>query len=86
MKFPPLLLPARVLALGALLIGTNACSVSEQVKDSPSGKSASSEARENKAYDLVDYRLNFMDEARLGGQDILFVRQADDLKIGRAHV
>ena len=79
MKSSYLLFPARALALGVLMVATNACSVSEQVKDSPSGKSASSEALENKAYELVQFRLNFMDEARLGGQDILFVRQADDL-------
>ena len=79
MKSSYLLFPARALALGILMVATNACSVSEQVKDSPSGKSASSEALENKAYELVQFRLNFMDEARLGGQDILFVRQADDL-------
>ena len=76
---PTLLFPVRALALGTLLLATTQCSVSEQVKDSPSGKAASSEARENQAYELVQYRLNFMDEARLGGQDILFVRGADDL-------
>ena len=79
MKISSLLLSVRVLAFGTLLIVTNACSVSEQVKESPSGKAASSEARENQAYELVQYRLNFMDEARLGGQDILFVRQSTDL-------
>ena len=79
MKLSSPLITARRLALGALLFSTASCSVSEQVKDSPSGKSASSEALENKAYELVQFRLNFMDEARLGGQDILFVRQAADL-------
>ena len=79
MKLSSPLITVRRLALGALLFSTASCSVSEQVKDSPSGKSASSEALENKAYELVQFRLNFMDEARLGGQDILFVRQADDL-------
>ncbi len=73
--------PARILALGALLIGTTQCSVSEQVKESPSSKKSnlSVEAQENQAYDRIQYRLNFMDEAQLGGQDILFVRQASDL-------
>jgi hypothetical protein len=28
----------------------------------------------------MQYRLNFVDEAKLGGQDILFVRQASDLE------
>ena len=79
MKISSLLSSVRVLAFGTLLIVTNACSVSEQVKESPSGKAASSEARENQAYELVQYRLNFMDEARLGGQDILFMRQSTDL-------
>ncbi len=74
-----LLLPARTLALGALLLAANACSVSEQVKDKPSGKNASAEALENEAYALMQYRLNFIDEAKLGGQDILFVRQASDI-------
>jgi hypothetical protein len=53
--------------------------VSEQVKDSPSDKTVTAEARENQAYGQMQYRLNFMDEAKLGGQDILFVRQANDL-------
>lgn len=79
MKISPLLSSARALALGTLLLAANACSVSEQVKESPSGKAASVEVRENQAYELVQFRLNFMDEARLGGQDILFVRGADDL-------
>ena len=34
---------------------------------------------ENEAYTLMQYRLNFVDEAKLGGQDILFVRQATDI-------
>lgn len=79
MKRSPLLLPARALALGALLVAATACSVSEQVKDKPTGKNASAEAIENEAYTLMQYRLNFVDEAKLGGQDILFVRQAADL-------
>ena len=79
MKVPTSSFSARLLALGALFIFTASCSVSEQVKDSPSGKSAPNEARENQAYGQILYRLNFMDEARLGGQDILFVRQAEDL-------
>lgn len=70
--------PLNALALGTLLIAVDSCSVSEKVKDSPSGKSVSAEMRENKAYTQMQYRLNFVDEARLGGQDILFVRQADD--------
>lgn len=73
--------PARILALSTLLFAINACSVSDQVKESPSSKTGSNslEQRENQAYGQVQYRLNFMDEARLGGQDILFVRQAADL-------
>ncbi|WP_035567116.1 hypothetical protein [Hymenobacter sp. IS2118] len=73
--------PAHILALGALLVGTTQCSLSEQVKESPSSKKSnlSVEAQENQAYDKIQYRLNFMDEAELGGQDILFVRQASDL-------
>ncbi|GAB3726861.1 hypothetical protein GCM10027594_08690 [Hymenobacter agri] len=80
MKVSSLRFPARALALGALLIAANACSVSEQVKDKPSGKNVSTEALENEAYSLMQYRLNFVDEAKLGGQDILFVRQASDLE------
>ena len=68
----------RNIALGTLLLASTQCSVSEKVKDSPSGKAASEEVRENRAYSQMQYRLNFVDEARLGGQDILFVRQADD--------
>jgi hypothetical protein len=80
MKFPVLQSSARALAFGALLFAVSECSVSEQVKDSPSGKTAgATEARENQAYSLVQYRLNFIDEAKLGGQDILFVRQPSDL-------
>ena len=79
MNVSSLLSPARALALGALLVATTQCSVSEQVKDKPSGKSASAEALENEAYTLMQYRLNFVDEAKLGGQDILFVRQASDI-------
>ena len=79
MKISSLLFPARALALGAMLIAVDSCSVSEQVKDKPSGKSASAEALENESYTLMQYRLNFVDEAKLGGQDILFVRQASDL-------
>lgn len=79
MKSTSLLFPARALALSALLITANACSVSEQVKDSPSSGSDANEARENQAYGQVQYRLNFVDEARLGGQDIMFVRQPTDL-------
>lgn len=80
MKVSSLLFPARALALGALLVAANACSVSEQVKDKPSGKNVSAEALENEAYTLMQYRLNFVDEAKLGGQDILFVRQASDIE------
>ncbi|MDB5236877.1 MAG: hypothetical protein JWR44_3870 [Hymenobacter sp.] len=82
MNASSLLLPARALALGTLLIATTQCSVSEQVKDSPSnlpGTASTSEARENRAFSQMQYRLNFVDEARLGGQDILFVRNAADL-------
>ncbi|WP_210521469.1 hypothetical protein [Hymenobacter terricola] len=79
MKNSSSLFPARALALGALLLATNACSVSEQVKDKPSGKNASTEALENESYTLMQYRLNFVDEAKLDGQDILFVRQAADI-------
>lgn len=69
----------QALALGSLLMAGSACSVSEQVKDKPAGKNASAEALENEAYTLMQYRLNFVDEAKLGGQDILFVRQASDI-------
>ena len=79
MKSSSLLFSVRALALGTLLITANACSVSEQVKDKPSGKAVTAESLENEAYGLVQYRLNFLDEAKLGGQDILFVRQASDL-------
>lgn len=79
MKVSPLLLPARAFTLGALLIAAASCSVSEQVKDKPTGKNVSTEALENEAYSLMQYRLNFVDEAKLGGQDILFVRQASDI-------
>ena len=65
--------------MGTLLLAANACSVSEQVKDKPTGKNVSAEALENEAYTLMQYRLNFVDEAKLNGQDILFVRQATDL-------
>ena len=78
MKVSSLLFPARALAFGALLLATTQCSVSEKVKDTPSGKGASAEMLENQAFTQVQYRLNFMDEARLGGQDILFARQAND--------
>ncbi|WP_426061544.1 hypothetical protein [Hymenobacter sp. B1770] len=81
MKSFPYLSPIRILTLGALLVGTTQCSLSEQVKESPNSKKSnlSVEAQEDMAYDQVQFRLNFMDEAKLGGQDILFVRQASDL-------
>ena len=79
MKISSLLLLTRFFTLGTLLIAANACSVSEQVKDKPTGKNISAEALENEAYTLMQYRLNFVDEAKLGGQDILFVRQASDV-------
>lgn len=81
MKSNSYLYPVRALAFGALLVATTQCSVSEQVKESPSSKKStlSAEAAENQAFDQMQFRLNFMDEARLGGQDILFVRQATDL-------
>jgi hypothetical protein len=79
MNVSSFLFPARALALGTLLIAAASCSVSEQVKDKPTGKNASAEALENEAYSLMQYRLNFIDEATLGGQDILFVRQASDI-------
>ena len=79
MKISSLLLLTRFFTLGTLLIAANACSVSEQVKDKPTGKNVSVEARENEAYTLMQYRLNFVDEAKLGGQDILFVRQVSDV-------
>ncbi|MGY3090407.1 hypothetical protein ACVWYF_003462 [Hymenobacter sp. UYAg731] len=79
MKISSRLFPTRVLALGTLLIAAASCSVSEQVKDKPTGKNVSAEALENEAYTLMQYRLNFVDEAKLGGQDILFVRQAADI-------
>ena len=80
MKLPFLPSPARALALSALLLAAASCSVSEQVKDKPTGKNVSAEALENEAYTLMQYRLNFVDEAKLGGQDILFVRQASDIE------
>lgn len=81
MKSTSYLFSLRVLALGALLVGTSECSVSEQVKESPSSKKGglSNATQENLAFEQMQYRLNFVDEARLGGQDILFVRQASDL-------
>ncbi len=79
MKFSSRLSPTRALVLGSLLIAAISCSVSEQVKDKPSGKKVSAEAMENEAYSLIQYRLNFIDGATLGGQDILFVRQASDI-------
>ena len=86
MKRNPLILPTRVLMLGIILSTTTQCSVSEQVKESPSTKSSGisgnvspNELKENQAYEQIQFRLNFMDEARLAGQDILFVRQATDL-------
>lgn len=86
MKNFSFLWPARALTFGALLLATTQCSVSEQVKESPSGKSTRingktgvTETQENQAYEQIQFRLNFMDEARLAGQDILFVRQATDL-------
>jgi len=79
MKISSLLLPTRALTFGTLLLAAASCSVSEQVKDKPTGKNVSAEALENEAYTLIQYRLNFVDEAKLGGQDILFVRQADDI-------
>ncbi|HEX8329517.1 MAG TPA: hypothetical protein VF629_18410 [Hymenobacter sp.] len=70
----------RTLTFGTLLLAAaSSCSVSEQVKDKPTGKNVSAEALENEAYTLMQYRLNFVDEAKLGGQDILFVRQASDI-------
>ena len=78
----------RFCAFASLLAFTTQCSVSEQVKDAPSTRSTGIArpaespkviARENKAYEQVQYRLNFVDEARLGGEDILFARQATDL-------
>lgn len=79
MNISSLLFPARTLALGLLLLTTYSCSVSEQVKDKPTGKTVSNEALENEAYNRMQYRLNFIDAAKLGGQDILFVRQPSDL-------
>ena len=79
LSFP--LSPIRVLALGALLVGTTECSVSERVQEHPGSQSTATSKevlRQNLAYEQVLFRLNFMDEARLNGQDILFVRQADD--------
>ena len=69
----------RALALGTLLVATAQCSVSEQVKESPSSKNMSPEARENLAYTQMQYRLNTVDEANLGGQNILLVRRSTDL-------
>ncbi|MFD2717628.1 hypothetical protein ACFST9_02805 [Hymenobacter monticola] len=80
MKVISSLSSARALAFGGLLLAAASCSVSEQVKDKPTGKNVSAEALENEAYTLMQYRLNFVDEAKLGGQDILFVRQASDIE------
>jgi hypothetical protein len=80
MKLTSSLQPLRTLTFGTLLLAAaSSCSVSEQVKDKPTGKNVSAEALENEAYTLMQYRLNFVDEAKLGGQDILFVRQASDI-------
>lgn len=86
MKLFSISITARVLAFSMLLVSGSACSVSEQVKESPSKRSSGinggtgqTELAENQAYEQMQFRLNFMDEARLAGQDILFVRQADDL-------
>ncbi|MBC8084164.1 MAG: hypothetical protein H7Z21_13235, partial [Hymenobacter sp.] len=78
MKISPLLFPGRALALGTLFLATTACSVSDRVQESPSQKASRGTAPNTSAAEQVQYRLNFMDEARLGGQDILFVRQAAD--------
>jgi hypothetical protein len=69
---------SRALALGSLLLATTQCSVSEQVNEEPSSKKVSVGPRENAAFSRIQYRLNFLDEARLGGQDILFVHQPTD--------
>ena len=81
MKSISYLYPVRAAALGILLVATTQCSVSDKVKESPNAKKSnlSAQALENQAFDQMQFRLNFMDEARLGGQDILFVRQATDL-------
>jgi len=81
MKSSSYLYPVRAIAFGVLLVATTQCSVSDQVKESPSSKKSniSAEAKENQAFDQMQFRLNFVDEATLGGQDILFVRQAADL-------
>ncbi|WP_125932591.1 hypothetical protein [Hymenobacter glacialis] len=81
MKSTAYLYPVRAAALGILLAATTQCSVSDKVKESPNAKKSnlSAQALENQAFDQMQFRLNFMDEARLGGQDILFVRQATDL-------
>ena len=79
MKISSLLFPTRALALAVLVLAAESCSVSEQVKEKPTGKKMSTEVQENEAYSGVQYRLNFMDAARLAGQDIMFVRQASDL-------
>lgn len=75
----PLPSPVRALALATLLLACTQCSVSEQVKESPSGKNMTAEALETQAYGQVQYRLNSVDEASLGGQNIVAVRQATDL-------
>ncbi len=79
MKITSLLFPARALAFGGLLLAAASCSVSEQVKDTPTGKAVATEVQESEAYNRMQYRLNFMDAAKLAGQDILFVRQASDI-------
>ena len=73
--------PTRALVLGTLLLACSQCSVSEQVKESPNSKSMTAEARENQAYSQMQFRLNTVDEATLGDQNILLVRQATDLSL-----
>ncbi|GAA4370036.1 hypothetical protein GCM10023185_44230 [Hymenobacter saemangeumensis] len=69
------------LAFGLLM--ASACSVSERVKEAPGSQPSSStqdlSRDELRAYNQLQYRMNRLDEARLGGQDILFVQQANDL-------
>lgn len=85
MNISSFLRPARVLVLGALLLGTSECSLSDKVKEAPGTKSTSvygplsrAERKQTRLYEQMDFRLNFVDEARLAGQDILFARQVTD--------
>jgi len=83
MNFTTFLVPVRVLACGTLLVAFSQCSVSDKVRESPGSVRAEVSTRtlkkENTAIEAIAYRLDYIDEARLAGQDIMFVREAADL-------